>query len=130
MENQLKHVLCVDDEDDIREVAQMSLETVGGLTVTALNSGEEAVSKAESINPDVILLDVMMPKMDGPTTLKMLRQNSALDKIPIILMTARVQTAEIEEYLQLGAAGVVPKPFDPMTLTAKITEIWEKFHAK
>ncbi len=83
MTKQLKHILCIDDDEDIRNVTQMSLEMVGEFTVTALGSGEEAVSKAESINPDVILLDVMMPKMDGPTTLKILRQNSALNDIPI-----------------------------------------------
>lgn len=130
MTQQLKHVLCIDDEDDIREVAQMALEVVGGLIVTTLNSGEKAIAEAEAINPDVILLDVMMPKMDGPTTLTILRQNAALDSIPIILMTARVQQTEIAEYIELGAAGVIPKPFDPMTLATEITKIWEKSHAK
>ena len=91
---------------------------------------EEAIAEAEAINPDVILLDVMMPKMDGPTTLTILRQNAALDSIPIILMTARVQQTEIAEYIELGAAGVIPKPFNPMTLATEITKIWEKSHAK
>jgi two-component system OmpR family response regulator len=130
MNNKLQHVLIIDDEDDILEVAQMCLETVGGLQVTALNSGVEAIAKAQSINPDLILLDVMMPKMDGPETLKSLRQNAALNDVPIVFMTARVQPVEIEQYMQLGASGVVAKPFDPMTLSVQITEIWEKLHAK
>lgn len=130
MANQLQHILYVDDEDDIREVAKMSLEIIGGLTVTDFNNGKEAILKAESINPDIILLDVMMPIMDGPTTLKILRKNPALDNIPVIIMTARVQASEIDEYIQLGAAGVINKPFDPMKLASQVTEIWEKFHAR
>ena len=130
MNSKMQHVLCVDDEADILEVAQLSLETVGGLTVTCLNSGQAAVAEAEQIKPDLILLDVMMPVMDGPATLKALRKNPALDHIPIVFMTARVQPAEIQEYMSMGAAGVTPKPFDPMTLAGHISEIWERFHDK
>lgn len=130
MTHPLKHVLCIDDEKDILEVAQMCLETVAGFTVTTLDSGKKAVAEAASIKPDFILLDVMMPEMDGPTTLKALRQIQALDQVPIVFMTARVQPAEVEQYLEMGASGVIPKPFDPMTLSEQVTAIHEKFHAK
>ncbi|HCM84325.1 MAG TPA: response regulator [Alphaproteobacteria bacterium] len=130
MPNSLQHILCIDDESDILEVAKMCLETIGGLQVTCLNSGAEAVAKAEAIQPDIIMLDVMMPEMDGPSTLKKLRENPALNHIPIVFMTARVQPSEVQEYMAMGAAGVVPKPFDPMLITAQVTEIWNKSKGK
>ena len=126
----LQHILCVDDEADILEVAQLALETVGGFQVSCLNSGVEAVAKAAGIKPDLILLDVMMPQLDGPSTLKESRKNPALDQVPIIFMTARVQPSEIKAYMDLGAAGVTPKPFDAMALAGQITQIWERFHGQ
>ncbi len=128
MSKTLKHVLCVDDDQDILDVAQLSLETVAGLQVTALTSGVAAVAHAATIAPDFILLDVMMPVMDGPTTLTTLRQNPALQNTPIAFMTARVQSSEVEEYFSIGANGVVPKPFDPMALSSQIEDIYNKFH--
>jgi two-component system, OmpR family, response regulator len=127
---ELRHVLCVDDEPDVLSVAQMCLETVGEFTVSTASSGQEALDRAVMLKPDIILLDVMMPGMDGPTTLRALRQEAALDGVPVIFMTARVRTAEIDEYLALGANGVVAKPFDPMLLSTQITELFEAFHAK
>jgi two-component system OmpR family response regulator len=130
MTRKLQHVLCVDDEADILEVAEMSLATVGDFTVTCLHSGAEAVAKAETIAPDIILLDVMMPEMDGTATLKALQQNPALASVPVVFMTARVQTADVTRYLQQGAIGVIAKPFDPMLLSAQLTELWENYHAR
>ncbi|MES2664143.1 MAG: response regulator [Pseudomonadota bacterium] len=124
----LEHILCIDDEEDILEVAKMCLEIAGGFTVSTLNSGAEALKQVEKIKPDLILLDVMMPIMDGPSTLKNLKKIHALIATPIVFMTARVQPTEIQQYLDLGANAVVPKPFDPMTLSPLINEIWEKFH--
>jgi len=126
MNRPLQHILCVDDEPDILQVATMCLETVGGFTVTSLSSGIKATAEAISIKPDLILLDVMMPEMDGPATLKILRKNPALDHIPIVFMTARVQPQDIEEYMKLGAAAVIQKPFDPMSIAGEISEIWKK----
>src|SRR5688572_825845 len=106
------HVLCIDDEDDILTVAKLCLEAVGGFQVTACHSGKEGVEKALEVKPDLILIDVMMPGMDGPATLKLLRTYTELDATPVVFMTARVQPGEIQEYIKLGGAAVVAKPFN------------------
>ncbi len=124
----LQHILCVDDEEDILDVAKMCLEMVAGFQVSCCSRGKEAIERVRDINPDLILLDVMMPDMDGPSTLRELRKISLLETIPIVFMTARVHPAEVAQYLALGASGVVPKPFDPMRLSDEITKIWKKFH--
>lgn len=122
----IPHILCVDDEQDILSVAKLSLETVGGYKVTTCSSGPEAVERIKDINPDLILLDVMMPHMGGPETLQALRTVTEAAITPIVFMTARVQPKEVEEYLQLGAAAVVHKPFDPMQLASQIGEILDR----
>lgn len=109
-------VLHVDDEPDIREVVDMSLALNPEFEVRACASGEEALTAAAEQEPNVILLDVMMPGMDGPATLTQLRKNPKTAKIPVLFMTARAQTTEIEHFCSLGAQGVISKPFDPMTL--------------
>ena len=120
----LTKILYVEDEPDIQEVARMALELVGGFTVTICSSGEEAIAKAADFDPDLLLLDVMMPGMDGPTTLGELRKIPTLTDKPAIFMTAKVQPHEVAEYKELGAIDVIPKPFDPMNLSANIQEIW------
>lgn len=122
----LSHILCVDDEEDILHVAQMALEVVGGLRVSTCSNGIDAVRDAAVLRPDCILLDAMMPEMDGPATLQQLRQQPETRNIPIIFMTARVQPKEVQEYLALGAIGVIPKPFDPMLVTDEIKRIWDR----
>ena len=122
----MNKVLHVEDEPDIQEVAKMALEAVGGLTVEQAGSGREALAKAAAFAPDVILLDVMMPGMDGPSTLAELRRCPATASIPVIFMTAKVQNQEVERYKQLGALDVIAKPFDPMTLSDSIREIWSR----
>ena len=121
----LSKILYVEDEPNIQEVARMALEMVGGFTVTICSSGEEALATAPEFDPDLLLLDVMMPGMDGPTTLVELHKISALAAKPAIFMTAKVQPHEVAEYKELGAIDVIPKPFDPMTLSASIQEIWD-----
>ena len=128
MTRQLEHIVCIDDEGDILEIAQIALEDVGGYRVTCLNSGAQALREAAGLKPDAILIDVMMPGMDGPTTLQGLRAQSELDAVPVIFMTARVQRSEIDAYLALGANGVIHKPFDPMQLATQVRRIWEQFH--
>lgn len=113
-------VLCVEDDPDIRTVAQVALETVGGFTVKICSNGEEALREAEAFAPDLILLDVMMPGMDGPATFAGLRRNPSLDEIPVVFMTAKVRPSEIGHYKSLGAVDVIPKPFDPMALADQI----------
>jgi two-component system OmpR family response regulator len=120
----LHRIRYVEDEPDIRVVAQMALEAVGGFAVIACASGREALSAAPQARADLLLLDVMMPVMDGPSTLKALRELPATAHTPVIFMTAKVQASEVAQYKGLGALEVIPKPFDPMELSAQIQRIW------
>ncbi|MEA3406019.1 MAG: response regulator [Pseudomonadota bacterium] len=122
---ELQKILYAEDEPDIQSIAQMSLEMMGGYTLKVCNNGQEAVNAAEAFAPDLILLDVMMPMMDGPTALQTMRQNPALAEVPVIFMTAKVQHQEIEDYKAMGAIDVIAKPFDPMTLSETIKKLWE-----
>jgi CheY-like chemotaxis protein len=118
-----KRVLLVDDEDDIREVAGMSLETVAGWSILEARSGREGLKIAAAEQPDAILLDVMMPDMDGPATFMNLQNDAATKNIPVIFLTAKAQTREQRSFRELGAQGVISKPFDPMTLADQVAEI-------
>ncbi len=113
-------VLIIDDEDDIREVAALSLESVAGWEVVVADSGLQGLARAIEHQPDAILLDVMMPGMDGPTTFLELRRNPATTKIPVLLLTAKVQSTDQRRFADLGVEGVLFKPFDPLTLHSKI----------
>jgi CheY-like chemotaxis protein len=115
-------VLFVDDDPDIRRIASMSLSAVGGYAVTVASSGPEALEAANRDLPDVVLLDVMMPGMDGLTTLGQLRANARTASIPVIFMTAKVQKAEVDQYRAAGA-GFIAKPFDPMRLPADVARL-------
>jgi CheY-like chemotaxis protein len=116
-------VLLVDDEDDIRTIGQVSLSRVGGWQTVLASSGADALTKAAAERPDLILLDVMMPGMDGPTTLARLRAQEATAATPVIFMTAKIQKQEVARYLELGAVGVIGKPFNPLTLPADIKKL-------
>ncbi|MDO8299269.1 response regulator [Lacisediminimonas sp.] len=126
MDQALKRILYVEDDADIQTVARMALELVGGFELEVCSSGDEAIEKIAAFKPQLILLDVMMPGMDGPTTLARLRALPAYSATPVVFMTAKVQQSEIEGYKNLGAVDVIPKPFDPMTLSAQVVEIWER----
>ncbi|MFT4075458.1 MAG: response regulator [Asticcacaulis sp.] len=126
----LTRILCVDDERDILDVAQMCLERIGHYQVTTCESGSEALIQAEALKPDLILLDVMMPEMNGPDTFAALRKRASIRDIPVIFMTARIQSAEIRAYLKQGIAGVIAKPFDAMALSTEVQKAWEAFHAE
>lgn len=117
---EIRKVMLVDDEADIRRIGQIALESVGHWEVVLAGNGTEAVVLAAQQRPDVILLDVMMPGMDGPTTLEHLRAQGATARTPVIFMTAKVQRHEVDRYLALGAIGVIGKPFDPMALAGTI----------
>ena len=127
--SEIKRILYVEDQPDIRAVTKVSLEKVGGFELEICSGGEEALSKAVAFSPDLFLLDVMMPGMDGPSTLKALWQLPELANVPVIFMTAKVQTDEVAEYIALGALDVIFKPFDPMTLPDEIREIWKEHHS-
>ena len=122
----LDKILYVEDDPDIQAIAVMVLDSVSGFKLEPCSSGNEAVTKAAAFNPDLVLLDVMMPGMDGPETLQALRKIPELEKTPIVFMTAKVQPQEVQGYLELGAVGVIAKPFDPMTLADQLREIWAK----
>lgn len=122
----LERILVVEDEPDIREIVRLSLETVGGFAVQVCRSGEEAIAASADARPDLILLDVMMPGLDGPSTLARLRAIPAVADVPVIFMTAKAQRHEVERFLALGAAEVIAKPFDPMTLADKIRSVWAR----
>jgi CheY-like chemotaxis protein len=122
----LQRILYVEDEPDIQAVAKLALEMVGGYRVMICSGGQEALDKVRGFAPDLILLDVMMPGMDGPTTLQNLRADPATAAIPVIFLTAKVQPAEVAQYQALGALNMIAKPFDPMALAAQVREIWER----
>lgn len=118
-----KRILVIDDEDSVREIVQISLESAAEWDVLTASSGSEGIGIAESEQPDAIMLDVMMPEMDGPTTFKKLQENAATSHIPTVLLTAKAQSCEKEEFLNLGVAGVIVKPFMPLDLVDNICKI-------
>ena len=118
-----RRVLIVDDDDAIREVAQASLEMVAGWQVAVASSGMEGLEMATTDPPDAIILDVMMPLMDGPTTFARLQDDPRTREVPVVLLTAKVQPAERRRWEGLGVAGVLAKPFDPFSLSVQVSEL-------
>lgn len=121
----MKRILLIEDERDIQEVAQLALESIGGYTVEVCSSGAEALEKVVAFDPDLILLDVMMPDMDGPATLKALRNLPETADIPVVFMTAKSQAREIRRFEKLSRLDVITKPFDPMALSDQVAAICE-----
>lgn len=117
----MRRILIIDDEDDIREVAALSLETVAGWDVCTANCGTDGIRKAEDEQPDAILMDVMMPAMDGPTTFREMQKNPGIRHIPVLLLTAKVQGVDQRRFAGLGVSGILFKPFDPLTLAAQMS---------
>lgn len=122
----LEKILLVEDEVDIQIIVQIALERIGGFKLKVCSSGKEALLAIPDYMPDLVLLDVMLPEMDGPTTLKQIRANPLMADIRVIFMTAKVQPQEISQYIKLGAIGVISKPFDPMMIAANIKNIWRE----
>ena len=120
----LTHVACIDDDEDILRVAELTLEMIGGLRVTTFPSGASALAGLAEAAPDLVLLDVMMPKMDGPATLEAIKRRDDLKHLPVVFLTARIQPSERLKYEAMGAAGVLAKPFDPATLAQQIDQLW------
>lgn len=117
-----KRILVIDNEKYIQEVAQICLRTVAGWQVITAGSGSEGLSKAEAEQPDAILLDVMMPDMDGPTTFQKLQVNPATRHIPVILLTAKVQASDRRRYADMGMTAAIAKPFNPLELADQVAE--------
>lgn len=126
---ELERIMHIEDDLAIQEVTRIALEIVGGFTILSCSSGAHGLTQIDRFAPQLILLDVMMPGMDGPETLSRLRQMPGSEQTPVIFMTAKAQTHEIEAYRSLGAADVIIKPFDPMALANQINVIWAQFHA-
>ncbi|MBI1416858.1 MAG: response regulator [Limimaricola sp.] len=118
-------VLHVDDDDDVREIAQIAVEQIGGLLFRQFATGQAAIEAAADWNPDVLLLDVMMPEMTGPETLERLRSIPSLVDTTAIFLTAKVRKTDIHNLMSVGAAGVIVKPFDPILLATEIFDIWQ-----
>jgi two-component system, OmpR family, response regulator len=121
----LQRILYVEDDPDIQEIARLALENVAGFSVHICSSGEAAVREAAAFAPDLVLLDVMMPGMDGPSTLAALRTQPPLADTPVVFMTAKVQPSEVSQFRSLGALDVIAKPFDPMNLGTQLRAIWD-----
>ena len=122
---ELPKILHVEDDLDIQAIALLSLETLGGFMIVQASSGQEALEKAPAFSPDLLLLDVMMPTMDGPELLQELRKLPQFTQTPVIFMTAKAQPEEVQQFMELGAIDVITKPFDPMTLADQIRAIWQ-----
>jgi len=125
----LQRILHAEDDPSIQAVAKVALEMLGGFQVLACSSGQEALQQVVGFDPQLILLDVMMPGMDGPETLSRLRELVDLNTVPVVFMTAKVQPEEVDELRRLGAHDVIVKPFDPMQLATRIRSIWEASRA-
>ena len=125
----LRKILYVEDDADIRKIVSMSLEMVGNYAVTACASCAEALQVVDDVEPDLLLLDVMMPDMDGPATLRALRKRKSAEDAPAVVITAKVQAGDIAKYRRLGACDVIVKPFDPMVLPDRIGQIWQQFRS-
>ena len=119
----MRRILIIDDEDDIREVAALSLEATAGWEVLTACSGADGIATALAAHPDAILMDVMMPGMDGPTALRYMQQERALDGIPVLFLTAKVQSVDQRRFSNLGVAAVLLKPFDPLTLAQQVSDV-------
>jgi CheY-like chemotaxis protein len=121
----IESVLCVDDDPDICEVVTATLSLIAGLNVHTAGSGEQAIDLAYELRPDLVLMDVKMPGLDGPSTLKRMRKRVLLADIPVIFLTAKVLPAEVAHFLRLGALGIIGKPFDPLKLCDDLFALWK-----
>ena len=121
----LVKILYAEDDPDIQMIAKMSLETVGGFTLKVCDDGNKALEEVSGFGPQLILLDVMMPGRDGPSTFQELKKRPDLAKVPVIFMTAKVMPSDVEAYKAMGAADVISKPFDPMALPDQIRAVWD-----
>ncbi|NCF24899.1 MAG: response regulator [Gammaproteobacteria bacterium] len=123
----LQRILYVEDDADIRKIVSMSLEMVGDYTVAACGSCADALDVVDDFDPDLLLLDVMMPDVDGPTTLSRLRRRASAADAPAVFITAKVQAVDMAHYKRLGVFDVIVKPFDPLVLSDRIGQIWQHY---
>lgn len=124
--HKLTSILYVEDEPDIRNIAKLVLENVGGFQVTAVEGGQWALDTIDKVQPDLILLDAMMPGMDGKETFQAIRELPDFKETPIAFLTAKLMEKDVAEFMALGAIGVIAKPFDPMGLSEQVLDLWSK----
>jgi len=122
----LQKIMIVEDDDDIQDIAKMALDSVGGFSVELCSTGAEALEKVGKIKPQLILLDVSMPQMDGPSILRKLREDSETASIPVVFLTSNNHSDEIAAYKKIGAFDVISKPFDPVMLPEIVLNIWKR----
>lgn len=122
-------IMVVDDDPDILNIARIALETMGGFTIETCSSGQEAIERVAAFDPDMILLDSMMPEMDGAQTFQALAARHRSDAPAVVFFTGRVGNEDIKMFTGLGAVGVVEKPFDPMSLAGQVRDIWARARA-
>lgn len=130
MSKALRRILCVDDEPDILEIVDLCLGEIEGLEITTMQDVQQAIDNIHEISPDLILLDVMMPRMNGVEAMARIRGTPGYECTPVVLMTARIQPNEVSAYKASGATDVVPKPFDPTQLAEQIQAIWSAQNVK
>ena len=128
-DDRLNKILYVEDDADIRKIVSMSLEMVGDYTVAACGSCADALEMVDDFAPDLLLLDVMMPDVDGPATLRALRKREGTADTPAVFITAKVQAGDMAQYKRLGVFDVIIKPFDPMMLSDRIGQIWQQYRS-
>jgi len=126
-ENALSKILYVEDDADLQQIVSMILEDIGGYQVKICNSGKQALAEAYKFQPDLFLLDVMLPEMDGPSLLKEIRKNPTFKDIPAIFISAKVQGDELLEYSEQGVLGIIRKPFDPISISDTINVLYENY---
>lgn len=124
----LTKILYAEDEADIREIAILAIETLGGFEIATCACGADVLELAREFQPQLILLDVMMPIMDGPATLQALKRDEQLKNIPVVFLTAKIMNDEVNRFKEIGAIDIIAKPFDPMTLAAQIQTIWKNYY--
>lgn len=123
---ELKKILYAEDEPDVQTVVELTVQTMSDYEIQICNNGKEILSLVDEYKPDLIMLDVMMPEMDGPTTFRNLQANEKTKDIPVVFITAKAQVHEVEAFKETGALGVIIKPFDPITLCSQIKKIWSE----
>lgn len=123
---ELKRILYAEDEPDIQIIVEMIIQSMSDYEIKICDNGQILLDCVEEYNPDLILSDVMMPEMDGPTTLKKLKENEKTKHIPVIFMTAKAQIQEVQTFFDSGVIGIITKPFEPMELCSLIKDLWDK----
>ena len=126
---ELERICCVEDDFDIRTILDLSLSDIGGYQVELFEDGPSALKGLPTIQPQLIMLDMMMPGMNGLEVLGALRQSEQFAQTPVVFMTAKAQSHELDSYISAGAQSVIVKPFDPMTLPDQVEDIWKELEA-